>query len=291
MNIWLLLKHKTSLNSYETNRLKDEGNVEVILHKNVDVIIDRDDRKSIRVKNKVLDLPDVILPRTGSGTGYFGTSVIRHFESLNIPVVNSSECINTVKDKLYFHQMMQKGGMPTPKTMFVKNPVNCKLVEKTVGFPCVVKVLTGSYGKGVYLSSSRSNFKDLMEMIHNIKTDEGILVQEYIKSNPGEDLRVIVVGGKVLGAMKRSSKDGSFKANISRGGKAENYKLNETIEELAINTCALLNLEVGGVDILFDGSGYKLCEANSAPGFKEFKKTTEINVAKAIIDYSKSKVS
>ena len=158
-------------------------------------------------------------------------------------------------------------------------------------FPCVVKIFAGSYGKGVYLCNNSREFRDFIEFAHGIKSDEAIIVQEFIKSRPGEDVRVIVVGGKALGAMKRSSKDGSFKANITRGGVGENYPLNPRIEEIAIKTTNALGLDVAGIDLLFDGDDYKLCEANSAPGFKGFEKYTGINVARAIIDYAKTKAS
>ena len=293
MKTWIVLQKRDKNVNYETDRLLTEGGegTELIYHPNVDIIVDRQDRRSIRVKNRVVDLPNVVIPRTGSGTGYFGHSLLRHFERLGVPLLNNSAAIEVTKDKLHAAQVFAEHLLPTPKTMLVKDPVNPSLVAKEIGFPCVVKIFAGSYGKGVYLCNNSREFRDFIEFAHGIKSDEAIIVQEFIKSRPGEDVRVIVVGGKALGAMKRSSKDGSFKANITRGGVGENYPLNPRIEEIAIKTTNALGLDVAGIDLLFDGDDYKLCEANSAPGFKGFEKYTGINVARAIIDYAKTKAS
>ena len=293
MKTWIVLQKRDKNVNYETDRLLVEGGegTELIYHPNVDIIVDRQDRRSIRVKNQVVDLPNVVIPRTGSGTGYFGHSLLRHFERLGVPLLNNSAAIEVTKDKLHAAQVFAEHHLPTPKTMLVKDPVNPSLVAKEIGFPCVVKIFAGSYGKGVYLCNNSREFRDFIEFAHGIKSDEAIIVQEFIKSRPGEDVRVIVVGGKALGAMKRSSKDGSFKANITRGGVGENYPLNPRIEEIAIKTTNALGLDVAGIDLLFDGDDYKLCEANSAPGFKGFEKYTGINVARAIIDYAKTKAS
>ena len=293
MKTWIVLQKRDKNVNYETDRLLVEGGegTELIYHPNVDIIVDRQDRRSIRVKNQVVDLPNVVIPRTGSGTGYFGHSLLRHFERLGVPLLNNSAAIEVTKDKLHAAQVFAEHHLPTPKTMLVKDPVNPSLVAREIGFPCVVKIFAGSYGKGVYLCNNSREFRDFIEFAHGIKSDEAIIVQEFIKSRPGEDVRVIVVGGKALGAMKRSSKDGSFKANITRGGVGENYPLNPRIEEIAIKTTNALGLDVAGIDLLFDGDDYKLCEANSAPGFKGFEKYTGINVAKAIIDYAKTKAS
>ena len=291
MKSWIILQKRSSETNYETRRLVEEGgaDTEVVLHPTVDIIVSREGRRSIRVKNRVVDLPHVIIPRTGSGTGYFGFAILRHLERLGVKTVNPSYAIEATKDKLYAHQVFAEKGIPTPKTMLVKHPVNAALVNREIGWPAVVKIMAGSYGKGVYQVTSKSRFTDFIEFAHGIKTDEAIIVQEYINTRPGEDLRVFVVGDRVLGAMKRSSKDGSFKANITRGGQGENYPLTAEIEELALRVARSLDLEVAGVDLLFGPEGFLVCEANSAPGFEGFERATGVDVAQAIIDYARRK--
>jgi RimK family alpha-L-glutamate ligase len=293
VKIWIIQQKINKQNRYENARLTEAGggDCEIILHPTIDIIVSREGRRSIRVRNRLVDIPDVIIPRTGSGTGYFGFAILRHLERLGISTVNPSYAIEATKDKLYAHQIFAEKLIPTPKTMLVKHPVNAGLVDREIGWPAVVKIMAGSYGKGVYQVTSKSRFQDFIEFAHGIKTDEAIIVQEYIKTRPGEDLRVFVVGDRVLGAMKRSASDGSFKANIARGGRGENYPLTPEIEDLALRVARSLDLEIAGVDLLFGEDGFLVCEANSAPGFEGFERATGIDVAGAIMDYARSKVT
>jgi RimK family alpha-L-glutamate ligase len=293
LKTWIIQQKASKQTRYETQRLIDEGGpgTEVVYHPNIDIIVSREGRRSIRVKNRVVDIPDIMIPRTGSGTGYFGFAILRHLERLGVQTVNPSNAIEATKDKLYAHQIFAEKSIPTPKTMLVKHPVNSGLIGKEIGWPAIVKIMAGSYGKGVYKVDSKTHFTDFIDFAHGIKTDEAIIVQEYMNTKPGEDLRVFVVGDRVLGAMKRSSKDGSFKANITRGGSGENYPLTSEIEDIALRVCRSLELEVAGVDLLFGPDGFLVCEANSAPGFEGFERATGLNVAKTIIDYSRSKLA
>jgi len=291
LKAWLILKQKNRSTKYETDRLLEEGNgeVELVLHPDIDILVGNEGRKSLRKKRKFVDLPDVVIPRTGSGTGYFGLSVLRHLEKLGVPLVNGSAAIEATKDKLWSCQIFAENNLPTPKTLLVKQPIDSNLVKKEIGFPAVIKIFAGSYGKGVHLVQNKNEFTDFTDFIYGIKSDEAMIVQQYISSRPGEDLRVYVIGNKVLGAMKRSSTDGSFKTNITRGAVGSSFPMNERIEQIALDTAKALGLDIAGIDLLFDGQDYKLCEANSAPGFLGFEKYTGVNVAKEIIDFARSK--
>ena len=291
MKAWLILKQKNRSTKYETDRLLEEGNgeVELVLHPDIDILVGNEGRKSLRKKRKFVDLPDVVIPRTGSGTGYFGLSVLRHLEKLGVPLVNGSAAIEATKDKLWSCQIFAENNLPTPKTLLVKQPIDSNLVKKEIGFPAVIKIFAGSYGKGVHLVQNKNEFTDFTDFIYGIKSDEAMIVQQYISSRPGEDLRVYVIGNKVLGAMKRSSTDGSFKTNITRGAVGSSFPMNERIEQIALDTAKALGLDIAGIDLLFDGEDYKLCEANSAPGFLGFEKYTGVNVAKEIVDFARSK--
>jgi len=291
--LWIIAQKRSSETKYEIRKLLGacEGRceVELVFHPSVDIIVSKEGRRSIRVKNKMVNIPDVMIPRTGSGTGYFGFAILRHLERLGVKTVNPSHAIEATKDKLYAHQIFAEKSIPTPKTMLVKHPVNPNIVDKEIGWPAIVKIMAGSYGKGVYKVESKAHFSDFIDFAHGIKTDEAILVQEYMNAQPGSDLRVFVVGDRVLGAMKRSSRDGSFKANITRGGLGENYPLTPEIEELALKVAQGLDLEVAGVDLLFGPDGFVVCEANSAPGFEGFERCTGIDIANEIITYALNK--
>ncbi|OGB84308.1 hypothetical protein A3F66_01935 [candidate division TM6 bacterium RIFCSPHIGHO2_12_FULL_32_22] len=290
-NLWILSKDNSL--GYENSRLIQECvnqaiDVKLVHPDNFDILVNRDDRKSVIYNGESINLPDLLLCRTGSDTDYFSLSIIRQLERLGIKTANNSYAIERVKDKLYAAQILAQNGLPTPKTMLVKFPIKPVYVEKHIGFPCVVKVITGSFGQGVYLSKDSDSFKDLMELVHSLKPPTSIILQEFISYKPGSDLRVWVVGNKVLGAMLRCSTDGNFKANISRGGKGELFPINKEIEFLAKETARVLDLEIAGIDLLFDKDGYKICEANSAPGFEGFEYFCKQNIAKEVIDYCKN---
>ena len=225
--------------------------------------------------------------RSGSGTGYFNLSVLRQFERLNVPTLPNSASIEASKDKMYANQILAQAGLPIPKTMLTRFPCKAELVDKVVGFPCVLKVVTGSHGAGVYLCENAKQFEDLSELISSIDFKASMIIQEYISHSEGRDLRVIVIGGRVVGAMQRKSTDGSFKANISRGGQGEAYDVDDEMEMLSIQVAKVLDLDIAGVDLLFHPDGYRICEANSSPGFKGFEKALDINIPEKVFSYAK----
>ena len=291
MNLWILQKRPSGmLEPYETTRLREEArslniHVEAVEPEEIDLIVSRGGRRSIRRRGIEVDLPDALLPRTGSTTDYFSLAILRQMEHLGVVVVNSSQSVEAVKDKLYSHQILAQNNLPIPRTMLVRFPVDVDLVAQQIGFPCVVKLLVGSYGEGVVLSRDAGNFRDLMELIASLDRSQAVILQQYIGSRAGQDLRVWVIGGQVLGAMLRSSTDGSFKANITRGGEGQPYPLKPEIAQLALHCAAALKLDIAGVDLLFDEDQYCVCEVNSAAGFAGFEGATGINVARAVLQH------
>ena len=294
MNGWIIHKQELGEN-FEVERLVEEFekqkiNIRVVNPKDVDIFVDRDDRKSIIVKGKQRQLPDFVLPRTGSGTTYFIKAIIRHMERLGVTMINGSESIDAVKDKLYSQQILGESSLPVPKTMLVKHPINLKLVETNLQYPMIVKTLSGSYGAGVFLVEDRKQFRQLMKMAELTKPSYNIILQEFIQDSFGKDLRVLVVNGKVVGCMMRQSIDGDFRANITRGGEAIPYQIDENIEWIGGECARLLNLDVAGVDLLFNNGNYVICEVNSAPGFEGMEKYTNKNIALEMVNYVVKKI-
>jgi len=291
MKLWMLANRKTK-ETYERDRFIEEADksgfdFNVVYADEIDLLVSRDDRKSIRYQNDIVPLPEVVLARTGSATGHFNLSVLRQFERLNVSTLPNSDAIIASKDKMYANQILAQAGLPIPKTMLTRFPSDSELVEKQVGFPCVVKVVTGSHGAGVYLCENKKQFEDLAELISALDFKNSMIVQEYVQHSEGRDLRVIVVGGRVVGAMLRQSTDGSFKANISRGGQGLPYELTDEIEMISIQVAKVLNLDIAGVDLLFHQDGYRICEANSSPGFRGFEQALGVNIPRKIFEYAK----
>jgi RimK family alpha-L-glutamate ligase len=280
---------------YETSRLLEsfasKNIVTRVCHPDdFDIIVDRDIRKGIKYKGEDIELPQLVLVRLGAGILPFQLAVLRHFEQAGVIVVNSGESIATAKDKIRTSQVLSRAGIPIPNTMMVRFPIQEKLITDNIGYPCVIKVVTGSYGAGVYLCEKKRDYKKIVEFVESLGSKKTLLVQEYLGDQPGEDLRVLVIGGKVLGAMKRSAPEGDFRANITNGGTGENFPVTEEIAYVARETASALGLTIAGVDLLFDKRGFRVCEANSNPGFSGFEKYCGIDVADAITEYIKYKV-
>ena len=211
-------------------------------------------------------------------------------DRLGVVLINGSDSIDNVKDKLYSQQILGQSNLPVPKTMLVKHPINVKLVEDNIKYPMIVKTLSGSYGSGVFMVDDRKQFRQMMKMAELAKPSYNIIIQECIEDSLGRDLRVLVVNGKVVGCMMRQSVDGDFRANITRGGEAIPYQIDEDIEWISGESARLLDLDIAGVDLLFDEGKYVICEVNSAPGFEGMEKYTKQNIAEKMVDYIIKKV-
>ena len=294
MTGWILYKRKIE-DSYETQRLveefeKQDIKVRVVNPQDVDIYVDRDDRKSIRVGGKARALPDFVIPRTGSGTTYFIKAIIRHLERLGVILINGSESIDAVKDKLYSQQILGQSNLPVPKTLLVKHPIDVEFVERSLNYPIIVKTLSGSFGAGVFLVEDRKQLRQLMRMAEITKPSYNIIIQEFIEDSYGKDLRVFVLNGKVVGCMMRQSTDDDFRANITRGGEGIPYQITEEIEFLSGECARLLNLDIAGVDLLFNNGSYSICEVNSSPGFEGMDRFCKTNIAEQIVTYVKYKL-
>lgn len=291
--IWVL--SRKTREEYENKRLLEAfGNQGItcqLVHPDtLDLVVNKKDLADIWLDGNRVDMPQAILSRTGSGSNYFCLAAMRQLENLGIPVINNSASIDRVKDKLETSQVLARHGIPIPKTMLVRWPINEDLVNNEIGFPCVVKVITGSHGKGVYLCKDSNSFAELMELINSLATNKSLIIQEYIGYKVGTDLRVWVVGGKVISAMQRSAAN-DFRANISNGGTGAPFKLTPEIEFISRETARILDLDIAGIDLLFDIDGFKVCEANSAPGFLGFENYCKEDIAKSVVDYIKFRIS
>jgi len=291
---WILVKDKF-WKSYETNRLieefqKQDIEIQLVDPTTIDIFVNKENKSSILVNGEPSDLPRFVFPRTGSGTTYHIKAVIRHFERMGVPVINSSEAIDNVKDKLYTHQILAQSNLDIPKTMLLKHPIDVDFVQKNIGFPAIIKTISGSYGKGVFLAETKKQLKQLLTMAELTKKSYNIVIQEFVKDTWGKDLRVLVVNNKVVGCMMRQSKDDDFRANITRGGEGFPYEVNDQIEWLSTESSKALSLDIAGVDLLFDNGGYKICEVNSNPGFEGMETFTKKNIAEEIVSFIKLKV-
>lgn len=233
-------------------------------------------------RDRRLEKPDFIIPRTGSETNYFTLAVLRHFERQGVHMVNGADAIECVADKLHSLQQLASHGIPIPRTILGKFPVDIDLIDRELGFPVVVKTVRGTRGENVMLCDSREKFGELAGLLGGARPGGDLIFQRYIGASHGRDVRLFVVGGKVVATMERRAANGGFRANTSQGGTAARFDPPAEMTALAIRVAEVLQLDVAGVDILFDEHGFRVCEANSAPGFQSLEAACGIDVPEAI---------
>ena len=214
-------------------------------------------------------------------------------EKAGLPTFNKKDAILTCDDKMATCIALAGGGVPMPRTFagtlcYRKDePVSSLTLDdaEKLGYPLVVKECYGSLGESVCLVNDR---KTLERVAEKVKCKPH-LYQEYIATSYGKDVRVIVVGDKVVGAMLRRGKD--FRSNVGAGGKGEPYPLTCEIEKLALKIAKILGLDYCGIDLLFGKDGFIVCEVNSNAFFFEFERVTGINVAREYAEYIVKKIS
>jgi len=290
MKVWILEK-KVNFEIYENRRFKEETEKEgielqFVASEEFDIIATKEGKKSILYKGSYVSLPECLIPRRGSGTTYFDLAVMRHLEKTGVFVVNSSQNVEIAKDKLQSLQMLAANKIPIPKTMLAKLPLNIDFVEKEFIYPLIIKTISGAHGKGVFLCDTRNQLEDFIDFMEVSKDPQvNIIIQEFVSSSRGKDIRVFVVGGRAIGAMLRIAKESKIKANFSAGGSVSLFELNPAIEWLAVESTRTLGLDIAGVDILFNDVNYVVCEINSSPGFRGFEKATGLNIPQEIYRY------
>ncbi|MGO3690211.1 MAG: 30S ribosomal protein S6--L-glutamate ligase [Psychroflexus halocasei] len=290
MNIKILSRNQ---NLYSTRRLveaaeKRKHNVQVIDHLKCDLVIEKR-KPNIYYKGDYITDTDAIIPRIGASVTYFGTAVVRQFEMMGAFSTTDSEALVRSRDKLRSLQVLSRAKIGLPKTVFTNYSRDVEgLIEHVGGTPLVVKLLEGTQGLGVVLAETKNAAKSVIEAFNGLKAR--VIVQEFIEEAKGADIRVFVVDGHVVGAMKRQGKEGEFRSNLHQGGSAEVVELSDEEEIAAIRAAKAMRLAVAGVDLIQSSRGPLILEVNSSPGLEGIEKATGKDIAKSIIQYIEKNV-
>ncbi|WP_371189580.1 30S ribosomal protein S6--L-glutamate ligase [Thalassotalea maritima] len=275
-------------NLYSTRRLKEAGEklghqVDIIdtLHCYMDIT---SSRPAVRYYGEELPLYDAIIPRIGASITFYGTAVVRQFEMMGTFSINESVAISRSRDKLRSLQLLSRKGIGLPRTGFASRPDNIKdLIKNVGGAPLVIKLLEGTQGIGVVLADTNKAAESIIEAFLGLQAN--ILVQEFIAEAGGADIRCLVVGGKVVAAMKRQGAEGEFRSNLHRGGSAEVIKLSKEERATAVNAAKVMGLNFCGVDLLRSNQGPMVMEVNSSPGLEGIETATGLDVATKVFDF------
>lgn len=241
-------------------------------------------RPSIHYKGAELEDFDAVIPRIGASITFYGAAVVRQFEMMGVFSINESVAITRARDKLRSLQLLARKGMGLPVTGFAHSPDDIPdLIDMVGGAPLVIKLLEGTQGIGVVLAETKQAAKSVIEAFMGLNVN--IMVQEFIREAGGADIRCLVVGEKVVAAMKRQGAPGEFRSNLHRGGTAEVIKITSAERRTAIGAARAMGLNVAGVDILRSNHGPLVLEVNSSPGLRGIEQATGKDVAGMIVEF------
>jgi ribosomal protein S6--L-glutamate ligase len=227
---------------------------------------------------------DAVIPRIAASHTFYGNAVVRQFEMMNVFTVNDSVGIARSRDKLRSMQLLAKKGVGLPVTAFAHHTdATSELIKMCGGAPLVIKLLEGTQGAGVVLAETKNAAQSVIEAFK--AGNMNILVQEFIQEAKGADIRCIVVGGKVIAAMKRQAEEGEFRSNLHRGGSAEKVKISPEERAVACRAAKAMGLNVAGVDLLRSNHGPVVMEVNSSPGLEGIEQCSGKDVAGMIIEF------
>lgn len=239
---------------------------------------------SVHYQGRQLDKYHAVIPRIGSAITFYGTAVLRQFEMLGSFPLNESLAITRARDKLRSMQILAREGIDLPITGFANAPDDTSdLIALVGGAPLVVKLVEGTQGIGVVLAETRQAAESVIDAFRGLNAH--ILVQEFIREAEGRDIRCLVVGKRVVGAIERQAKPGDFRSNLHRGGTANKVEITVEEKAIAIKAACTLGLHVAGVDILRSNRGPLVMEVNASPGLEGIESTTGLDIAGMMIDY------
>ncbi len=280
--------------SYSTQRLRtaalDRGHTVKVLNTLRFGIDLSGDEPDLQFRGKQLSHYDAILPRIGNSITYFGTAVVRQFEQMDVYTPNTSWGIANSRDKLRATQILSRHQIGMPATTFVQGRGDViPAIERVGGAPVVIKLLEGTQGIGVILAPDIKVAEAIIETLQS--TRQNVLIQRFVKESKGRDIRALVVGDRVVAAMRRVAQGDEFRSNVHRGGSVEPVDLDPAFERAAVRSAQIMGLRVAGVDMLEGNDGPLVMEVNSSPGLEGIERATDLDVAGAIIDYIDNQVA
>lgn len=187
-----------------------------------------------------------------------------------------SSAFSVVHDKLLTQLALQMENIPMPRTYQAATVDAAKAIMKSLKYPIIMKFPQGTGGKGVVFAESYASASSVLDALTALR--QPFILQEYVETG-GSDVRVIVVGDRVVASMQRKADISEKRANMHSGGKAEPFELDEYTRKLAIKVARAVNADICGVDILVGVSGPVVIEANISPGLQGITQATKIDVA------------
>ena len=281
-------------NAYSTQRLKtaalERGHEAKVLDTLRFAIDLSGDDPDLQYRGRTLSDYDAVLPRIGASITYYGSAVVRQFQQMDVYTPNTANGITSSRDKLRAIQILSRHDVGMPATAFVRDRKDVlPAIERVGGAPVVIKLLEGTQGIGVILAPDTKVAEAIIETLQS--TRQNVLIQQFVAESRGTDVRALVVGDRVVAAMRRTAQGDEFRSNVHRGGSVEAVDLDDEFTSTAVASAQIMGLRVAGVDMLEGEDGPMVMEVNSSPGLEGIERATRLDVAGSIIDFIDNQVA
>ncbi len=227
----------------------------------------------------------VVLPRIGASITQHGLAIVKQFERLGIPVVNEARSIARSRDKLRALQLLDGAGIDIPRTVMARHPSQIRRALEIVGGPpAILKLLRGTQGVGIILAETEQVAQQVLETFWALGMN--ILVQEFVEESEGRDVRALVIGNRVVAAMRRQARLGEFRSNVHRGATGTAVRLPASYSRVALRAARIMRLQFAGIDMLESHHGPRVLEVNSSPGLEGLETCSGVDLAGAVVEYA-----
>lgn len=237
------------------------------------------DKKSLR------DL-DAVIPRIGRSLTQLGIMILKQFQLMNIPSTLSMDGLLVARNKYLALQALHAARIRIPESVLIASRNRHEEPTEYLSPPLVMKLLSGTQGIGVMLVRDAKEAGPIIDTLSEL--DQMICLQKYLP-NPGEDIRVFIVGNDVVGAMKRRAAAHEWRSNIHIGGQGFAHTLSNSEAETALKAAEAVGVEIAGVDLISVENQPYVIEVNASPGFHGLLNATGVNAAEKIAEYALTK--
>jgi ribosomal protein S6--L-glutamate ligase len=231
---------------------------------------------------------DAVYLRLLGGDLMYGEHIPEVLEENGVYTQLQSDSLAIASNKFHMMKILSEGGLPVPRSAYTLSTKETERAGDEIGYPAVIKIISGYGGKGVMKADTRSDIGPITDTLTLFEQD--ICLQQFIE-NPGEDIRIVVVGDETY-SYKRVGGDEEFRSNISAGGKRVKIDPPEEMREAAINASRLCGLDISGIDIIEDENeqkGFYIGEINASPGVEGTEEVMEEDLAEKFMKYIKRK--
>jgi len=281
--------------SYETKRLVEVGqerghDLQVLF----EPLFSFGPQGQIEYNGQPFDQFDIILTRAAIvDEPSLHTVTAEILKNAGYHIVNTMPTFSVSKNKLAQAMVFDREQIPHPRSIIVRHPKNAAAAADKIGYAVIIKVAFGTHGKGVFIAKDLETLQPIVDYL-NIRDGNPVILQEYINQRGqgtppiASDVRVLIVGDRVVAAMERIATGSDFRANGHLDAECRAIEITEQEGELALQTTKAFDLEIAGVDIIRSDRGPLVLEINSCPGFERLEKATSVDVACSIIKYLES---